>query len=988
VTDYKATIRLPATDFPMKANLAQREPQTLARWAEERVYERALEARRGAPAFVFHDGPPYANGAIHYGHILNKTLKDIVTKYQLVAGRHARFVPGWDCHGLPIELNVERKMRSADKAQVRAACRAEADRWIDTQRAQFQRLGAFGTWDEPYLTMQPGYEQGIVEALAAFVRHGLVYRGKKPVYWCGHDRTALAEAEVEYQPHTSPSIYVKFPVQGAQAEALAGLCGVAADVPTSAVIWTTTPWTLPANLAVAVNPEYDYALVQLAPRAGEGPERWLLAAALVDRVLAATGRAGRVVGRAARGDALEARGIRARHPFEDRDAPVYAGDHVTLDAGTGLVHTAPGHGAEDYALGLRHGLPPFAPLDDGARFTAEVREAWRGKHVDEANPLIVRLLAETGMLANREGETISHSYPACWRCKNPVVFRATTQWFIALDTPMKGRADGKTLREVALAEIDAIAAGRDLRPDEGSGWIPAWGRDRIHGMIAQRPDWCISRQRAWGVPIPAVHCDACGHVALDEALLAHVGEVFARDGADAWYTRPAAALLPEGYACAACGARELSLDQNILDVWFESGASFWSVMREGRYGHEAPSGGATLPVDLYLEGSDQHRGWFHSSLLVGCAVLGRAPYKRVLTHGFVCDEQGRPYSKSDIRRRQEAGEKVEYIDPQEVIAKDGAEILRLWAAYEDYRSDVRYSRAHLAQVGDAYRKVRNTLRFLLGNLGADPPPEVPEAALDPLDAWARARLRRYVADVVAAYESFDFRAVYHRTVELCTGEWSTFYLDVLKDRLYCDAADSPRRRSALATIDRIVRATLAALAPILCFTADEAWRHLPGEAGQSVFLRGSLPVDPVRPGDAAVLAQATALFAVRDAVNAALEPEVKAKAIGHRREASVTVTIPPAERAALGPFAADLPELLAVSEVRVEEGSALGAAVRKTAHAPCARCWRHLPDVGSRAGHADLCARCADVVASLASASGAAAPPPAAGDAAPSGGAS
>jgi isoleucyl-tRNA synthetase len=984
VIDYKATIRLPATEFPMKANLAQREPQLLARWAEEGVYERALAARAGAPAFVFHDGPPYANGAIHYGHILNKTLKDIVIKYQLLVGRYVRFVPGWDCHGLPIELNVERKLklRSASKSEVRAACRREAEMWIDTQRAQFQRLGVFGTWDRPYLTMHPGYEQGIVEALAAFVRHGLVYRGKKPVYWCGHDRTALAEAEVEYQPHTSPSIYVKFPVRGAQAEALARLCGLAADGRVGgasepagaavggggvhAVVWTTTPWTLPANLAIAVHPEHAYALVELDPRApGEGTERWLLAAALVERVLAATGRTGRVVGSPVTGGALESAGLRARHPFEERDSPLLAGDHVTLEAGTGLVHTAPGHGAEDYALGLRHGLPPFAPLDDAARFTDEVRPEWRGKHVHEANPSIVRLLAERGLLANREGETISHNYPACWRCKNPVVFRATTQWFIALDTPMEGRADRKTLRELALAEIDAVAAGRDLNEGEGSGWIPAWGRDRIHGMIAQRPDWCISRQRAWGVPIPAVHCESCGHVALDEPLLEHVGALFAREGADVWYGRPAAELLPEGYACARCGSRALALDQNILDVWFESGASFWAVMREGRYGHQAGAGVSTLPVDLYLEGSDQHRGWFHASLLVGCALLGRAPYKRVLTHGFVCDEQGRPYSKSEIRRRQEAGEQVEYLDPQDVIAREGAEILRLWAAYEDYRSDVRYSRAHLAQVGDAYRKVRNTIRFLLGNLGTEAPLDVPDDALDPLDEWARARLRRYVADVRAAYESFDFRGVYHRTVELCTGEWSAFYLDVLKDRLYCDATDSPRRQSALATLDRIARATLAALAPILCFTADEAWRHLPGEAGRSVFLSAKLPDEPVRPGDAALLARAAALFAVRDAVHAALEPQVKARRIAHRREASVRLVLPAAERAGLGAFADHLPELLGVSEVEVVEGESLAAVVGKTPHSPCARCWRHLPDVGRRPDYPDLCGRCAAVMATF-----------------------
>ena len=960
--DYKSTIRLPKTDFPMKANLAQREPETLARWAEERVYERALEARKDAPAFVFHDGPPYANGHIHYGHILNKVLKDIVTKYQLLAGRAARFVPGWDCHGLPIELNVEKAHRSSTRPQLRAACRVEAEKWIDAQRAEFERLGVFGTWTEPYLTMQPGYEQGIVEALAAFVKNGLVYRGKKPVYWCGNDRTALAEAEVEYAPHTSPSIYVKFPVLGDDARKLHAAAGLAeSGAPTYALIWTTTPWTLPSNLAIAVNPHYAYTLVDVVV---DGvTERWLLAKDMVERVLTATSfagsqKTGTVVGHAIEGEALEAAGVVARHPFEDRGSPLIAGDHVTLEAGTGLVHTAPGHGADDYILGRKHGLDTFAPLDDAARFTGEVRAEWTGKHVFEVNPLVVKLLADTGRLANREGEMLGHSYPHCWRCKKPVIFRATTQWFISLDEPMTAHAEQKSLRKVALEEIDAMAAGRDVAPGE-SGWIPSWGRDRIHGMIKDRPDWCISRQRAWGVPIPAFHCKGCGHVDLSESTLHHVAAVFGRDGADVWYTREASELTPPGYACPKCGGAEHDKDPNILDVWFESGASFWSVMRSGAYGNSTE-----LPVDLYLEGSDQHRGWFHSSLLIGCAVLGRAPYKRVLTHGFVCDEQGRPYSKSDIRRRQEAGEKVEYIDPQQLIKTDGAEMLRLWAAYEDYRSDVRYSKAHLAQVSDAYRKVRNTLRFLLGNLDGWDPTTPEPAELDVLDAWARARLRKYLADVHAAYEAFDFRTVYHRTVELCTGEWSTFYLDVLKDRLYCDADDSPRRRSAQATIDRIARATIAGLAPVLCFTADEAWRHLPGEAGRSVFLGARIEGASAEPGDAALLAANDALSLVRTALNAAYEPQVKSKALGHRREVRATLALPPALRDALGPFVPELADLLTIAEVELVDGEALAATVAKTDAAACPRCWRHRRDVGARAAHPALCVRCADVLAS------------------------
>jgi isoleucyl-tRNA synthetase len=955
--DYKSTILLPQTEFPMRANLAQREPQVLARWNEQRIYERALEARKDAPRYVFHDGPPYANSRIHYGHILNKTLKDIVVKYQTLAGRLTRFVPGFDCHGLPIELLVERslgdKKAKLSALQLRAACRKEAEKWVELQRKEFQRIGVFGTWDTSYLTMEPSYERGILEALAAFLRHDLLYRGKKPVHWCGHCKTALAEAEVEYHDHTSPSIYVKFPIEGTQASALADKLGLSPGqrlLPLHALIWTTTPWTLPANLAIAVHPEYEYVALDV------GEELWLVAAALAPAVLKATGR--EELGRSSlvRGAALA--GAAARHPFEDRAAPLLAADHVTLEAGTGLVHTAPGHGADDYKLGQAHGLDTFAPVDESARFTDEVRPEWRGMHVLEANPAIVQFLSERGVLANPVGASISHSYPCCWRCKNPVIFRATTQWFIALDRPMRARTDRETLRQLALREIDAIAARRDLG-DEGleSGFVPTWGRDRIHGMLSERPDWCISRQRAWGVPIPALHCRTCKHVWLDEALCKHVAEIVGREGSDAWYRKDAPELVPAGTRCPKCTSEAFDKELDILDVWFESGASFWATMQSER-------DGLGLPTDLYLEGSDQHRGWFHSSLLVGCAVIGRAPYKRVLTHGFVCDEQGRPYSKSEIRRRQEAGEKVEYVEPEVVIKQQGAELLRLWVAYEDFRSDMRYSADHIKQVSDAYFKIRNTLRFLLGNLHGYRAPDaaVASPALDPLDRWAQARMRRYMHEVVRAYERYDFRTVYHRTVELCAGDWSAFYLDVIKDRLYCDAADDPRRRSCQSTLEQIARGTIAALAPITSFTADEAWRHLPGEAEGSVFLDGRLVGPALSADDDALLAAGQALLAVRDAVNLVLEPKVKAKEIGHRREVAVQLQLPAAMRQQIATVSADLADALAVASVDVSDGATLVAAVARTTSPQCQRCWRHRSDVGRDPAHADLCARCARVL--------------------------
>ncbi len=923
----------------MRANLAQREPAILKSWSEQQVYNSSLERLKDEERYVFHDGPPYANGHLHYGTVFNKILKDIVIKYQGLAQRQTRFVPGWDCHGLPIELNVERSI-GREKAQtipaisLRKACRKEAEKWIDVQRKEFQRLGVFGVWQEPYLTLHPQYEKGILEVLSACIDQGIVERGKKPVYWCGHCQTALAEAEVEYAEHTSPSIYVKFPFESAQANSVYRLLGLAETdaKPIHAVIWTTTPWTLPANLAIAVHPEFDYVAVDV------GDELWLLAAERLEAISRDTGGSLKPVGQPIKGERLTQ--LRARHPFEDRDAPLLAADYVTLEAGTGLVHTAPGHGVDDYVLGQKHGLEPFAPVDEAARFTDEVPSAWRGQAVMDANKDIVHFLATTKRLANPEGQRIRHSYPHCWRCKTPVIFRATTQWFVLLDKPLKRDPAQRSLRELAMEAIKEVT------------WVPAWGRDRIEGMVSQRPDWCISRQRRWGVPIPAFHCDGCGEALLSTEVVSHVAELFKEHGSDIWFEKPAEELLPSSQRCSTCRGQSWSKDQSILDVWFESGASFQAVLSSDAYGLAH-----SVPADLYLEGSDQHRGWFHSALLLGVAKTGHAPYKRVLTHGFVCDDQGRPYSKSEIRRRQEAGEKIEYIEPEAVIKQKGAELLRAWTASQDYRSDPRYSEEHLAQAAESYFKLRNTLRFLLGNLNDYDRNSVVET--EPLDAWAQARMRFYLQTVIRAYESYDFRKVFQATLELSVGDWSAFYLDVIKDRLYCDEANSIRRRSSQATLDMIARGMLCALAPILCFTADEAWGYLPGEAEGSVFLSGKLVMPVLSERDQQLLDAGQVLARVRDTVNAAMEPLVRDKALGHRREAAVTLTLAAEDHEALRQIVSDFSEVLAVAEVTIVDGPSMQASVRKTSYERCPRCWRHQSDVKSAE---ELCKRCAKVM--------------------------
>lgn len=929
---YKNTLCLPRTDFPMKADLPKREPERLAFWEERRVYPRMLERTAGRPPFVHHDGPPYANGHIHYGTILNKVLKDFVVKYHSMAGRHTLYIPGWDCHGLPIELAVEResKRRSADRdpLEVRRECRAFAEKFIEVQRGEFRRLGGFGLWEEPYLTMKPAYEAAIVRALAAFAEAGAIYRGRRPVYWCASCRTALAEAEVEYRDHASPSIYVDFPCL--EPERFLAHAGLQPDgTPTSVVIWTTTPWTLPANLAIALHPEFDYRFYRF--RGG----RVLLAEMLAGAVSEALKVELRPEGERVAGRVFE--GLACRHPFLDRRSVIVLADYVTLDAGTGCVHTAPGHGAEDYLTGQKYGLDAYAPVDAEGRFTPDV-ERWAGRKVWEANEPIVRLLHETGRLANRPGEELTHSYPHCWRCKEPIVFRATPQWFISMETT--------GIRKAALEEIGRVR------------WIPPWGENRIRGMIESRPDWCISRQRVWGVPLCFFRCADCEEPLVDAGALRHVAGIFAREGSDAWFARPAAELLPAGTKCRRCGSTRLEKEPDILDVWFESGVSWYAVCADDpRLG---------VPVDLYLEGSDQHRGWFHTALLTGVGVRGAAPYRAVLTHGFVVDDTGRPYSKSEIEKRKREGRTdSSFIEPDEVLRKYGAELLRLWTAAEDYRDDIRLSDEILNRLVEAYRKVRNTWRFMLGVV-SDLDPVRPVGPLLDVDRYALVRLREVTGAVRKAYEDYEFHAVVRLLLDYCITDLSAFYLDITKDRLYCDAEDSPRRRSAQAAIRTILRTTLSLFAPILSFTAEEAYGHLPRAPGdpESIFLV-PFPRAEDLPEDATLRERMQTFLEFRPEVLRSLEDARARKEIGLALDAAVAIQVPAESRlaACLESLGTTLPELLGVSRVEVTTGpdrSAPKVQVQPILEPRCPRCWVRAPDVHRHPQ--GLCGRCAAVM--------------------------
>jgi len=934
--EWKDTCNLPRTAFSMKANLQTAEPETIARWDAMDLYGQIRAARKGAPLFLLHDGPPYANGDIHIGTALNKILKDLVVKSHNMAGFDAPYLPGWDCHGLPIELKVDRelgpKKKQMSTADFRRACRAYADKYVDIQRRGFKRLGIIGLWDDPYKTMAFRYQASIVRALGKFVEQDMVYKGKKPVHWCTHCRTALAEAEVEYEPHTSPSIYVEFPLaESSRTElvrrvpSLASRLSAPSAASVSVLIWTTTPWTIPSNLAVAFHPDFQYGAYDV------GGTVVIVARDLAASVAAKTGRALGEPLAVFDGTMMER--LVFRHPLYERDSLGVLADYVTLEAGTGAVHTAPGHGADDYKTGVKYGLEILAPLDAGGHFVETVG-LFAGLQVFDANAKVEAALAERGRLWHRED--YDHSYPHCWRCHNPVIFLATSQWFIAMES--------HDLRARALAEIERVR------------WIPSWGKARIEGMIANRPDWCISRQRAWGVPIPAMDCAKCGQAVLTTALVERAATIFDEYGADAWYERPIEEFVPEGLSCPSCGGTSFERENNILDVWFDSGSSHEAVL-PFREHHR-------WPADIYLEGSDQHRGWFHSSLLVGIGTRGRAPFDQVLTHGFVVDEQGRKMSKS-------LGNSVA---PQDVIKQSGSEILRLWVSMVDYREDIRLGNEILARTVEAYRKIRNVIRVLVANLyDFDPAVNtVPYDRLLEIDRWALAKYAECADRIVKAYDDYDYPAIFQAATTFITVDLSAFYVDVTKDRMYTFGANSEARRSGQTAMLAIVDGLARLLAPILSVTMDELWLGLPGERVPSVHM-ALFPMgeETARLKDATLLDRFATLGAVRDEVNLALEQKRQEQEIKASLSAQVRLESSGDEARLLAEYRDFLPTLFGVSHVELAEPAAPGPEPRRITVSradgvKCERCWRYVPEVSRESATEGLCPRCVEALAPVA----------------------
>jgi isoleucyl-tRNA synthetase len=971
--ELKKTVNLPKTNFGQKANLSQSEPARLKKWQEMDLYGKICESRKGKKRFILHDGPPYANADIHIGTALNKILKDFIVKSRTMMGFDSPYVPGYDCHGLPIEQFVEKDLAAKGKNKAdlpavtfRRICREHATKALKGQTRDFYRLGILGEWDNPYLTMSPDYEAETARLFGKFIERGYAYKGPRPVYWCINHQTALAEAEVEYRLHTSDSIYVKFPLRSDPAQIDEALAGKKVFV----LIWTTTPWTLPANLGITVHPEFEYAAIE------NGDEVYIVAGELISAVAAKCGIESEKVLARFKGAVLDR--LECNHAWIDRVSLLMVGEHVTLGgeadaeteldlkeardksqtgkAGTGCVHTAPGHGHDDFVIGKQYGLDIYCPVDSGGRFVSEV-EKFAGEKVFDANPKIVEFMRENGMLLY--SERYEHRYPHCWRCKNPVIFRATPQWFISMDKVQASEEverdeDGRVVPDFMNTEFDEQRSLREaaIREIERVRWIPEWGLDRMRNMFKGRPDWCVSRQRLWGVPIPVFYCNGCDEAIADAEIIVHVASLFEKETADVWYNREAKDLLPEGFTCPKCSGGDFRKETDILDVWFDSGASSIAVLEHRK--------NLRWPADVYIEGGDQFRGWFNSSLMVGLAAHDSAPYKTVLTHGWVVDGEGKKLSKS-------AGTAV---SPNEVVNESGAEILRLWAAAVDFTEDVRCSDEILKGMVEAYRKLRNTARYALGNLdGFNPSVDSVDASeMFEFDRWALNELNAVTEKCVDAYKEYDFQTVYHTLYNFATVTLSARYFDIIKDRLYTAAPKSLARRSAQTALYKVADSLARLLAVILAFTADEIWENIPrGETEEakipSVHIAEFPKVENER--DIELEARWEKLFSVRDEVLKSLEEARNAKLIGSSLEAKVVLTATDETFDLLSRYADDLRYIFIVSQVELSKGDALKTEVKRADGNKCERCWNYSTQVGISKPYPMVCDRCLEALAEI-----------------------
>ena len=914
--NYKDTLNLPNTAFPMKGNLPQTEPERLKKWEDQNTYEKMLDRNAGRPKFVMPDGPPYANGNIHVGHVLNKVLKDIVIKYKNMQGYQAAFVPGWDCHGLPIELKVTKKLgpkrKELSDKQVRDLCRKEALHWVEQQRSQFQRLGVFADWENPYLTLNAEYEAAEVRVLAKILDNGILYRGEKPVYWCPALQTALAAAEVEYHDHTSPSIYVKFYLNAPESASLPG------DKPVAFVIWTTTPWTLPANYAIALNGQFEYGVFDA------GAEYLIVATDLKENVEKDTGLTLKLV-QPLKGDSLE--GLSAQHPFMDRESQIILGDHVTLEAGTSCVHTAPGHGLEDYVVGLKYQLPVHSPVDPAGRYTKDVPQ-YEGQSIWDANKTIVEDLKKSNhLLAHKD---IVHSYPHNPRSKTPLIFRSTPQWFIRMD-------DKKfSLRNKALGYVD-----------ETIEFFPAWGKQRLQAMLSHAPDWCLSRQRIWGVPIPVFYCEKCDEALVSSKIMHRVADAMesSQKGIEAYHDEDIATFVGDE-ACASCGEKQFRRGMDILDVWFDSGVCHTAVQKQRTE--------LDFPADIYLEGSDQHRGWFQTSLLSSVAAYDAPPFKALITHGFVNDAQGYKMSKS----------KGNVVDPADVFKKSGAEILRLWVAYEDYGQDVSAGPEIFTRVTETYRRIRNTLRFLLGNINDFDPvkDQVAFAEMPPLDQWALLRLNELIKTVTASYDNYDFYKVYHALNNYFTVELSATYLDIIKDRLYTWKADGRERRATQTVLHTMATTLSGLMAPILSFLAEETYEYIPGvDTSRSIFTT-EFPKPRAEWQNNAVLEDFPEILEVRSEISKVLEDLRREKVIGSSLDAKVTLSAKPARFERLERYKQYLREIFIVSQLEIISAEKNHVEAQRAEGEKCVRCWHYSKELGKIDSLPGVCPKCVEAL--------------------------